>query len=175
MARKFTQKFWDDLSAGKIEDKKSEIDDKPKIPDMSISHKRCANCFWNEIDRSKGMKKMDVVDTKEKIQDTLIERNKRYGNFFGQSFITQKIKSAMKYTLNWEYLSSSQTEALEMIANKIGRILNGDPKYIDSWHDIAGYATLIEQELKEKHASKEGSISQASGNVNPQGSPTVQS
>ena len=35
-----------------------------------------------------------------------------------------------------------------MIANKIGRILNGDPNYPDSWHDIAGYATLIENELQ---------------------------
>lgn len=40
-----------------------------------------------------------------------------------------------------------------MIAGKIARIINGDPNYVDSWHDIAGYATLIEQELKEKDAN----------------------
>lgn len=34
-----------------------------------------------------------------------------------------------------------------MIVHKIGRILNGDPNYADSWHDIAGYATLIDQQL----------------------------
>lgn len=33
-----------------------------------------------------------------------------------------------------------------MIQHKIGRILNGDPAYADSWHDIAGYATLVEKE-----------------------------
>jgi len=35
-----------------------------------------------------------------------------------------------------------------MIAHKIARIINGDPNHLDSWHDIAGYATLVEQELK---------------------------
>ena len=34
-----------------------------------------------------------------------------------------------------------------MIQHKIGRILNGDQTYDDSWKDIAGYATLIVNEL----------------------------
>ena len=29
-----------------------------------------------------------------------------------------------------------------MIVHKIGRILNGDPEFHDSWHDIVGYAQL---------------------------------
>lgn len=37
---------------------------------------------------------------------------------------------------------------LEMIAHKIARILNGDPNYADNWHDIAGYATLIDLQLQ---------------------------
>lgn len=36
----------------------------------------------------------------------------------------------------------------EMIAHKIARILNGDPNYADNWHDIAGYATLIDLQLQ---------------------------
>lgn len=39
-------------------------------------------------------------------------------------------------------------EALEMIQTKVGRILTGDPTHRDSWHDIAGYAVLIEQLLE---------------------------
>ena len=34
-----------------------------------------------------------------------------------------------------------------MIAHKIGRILNGDPNYLDSWIDIVGYAQLIVDRL----------------------------
>ncbi len=56
----------------------------------------------------------------------------------------------MRTREGWIRLSFSQREALEMIAHKIGRILNGDPDYADSWHDIAGYAKLVEDELNEK-------------------------
>ena len=35
-----------------------------------------------------------------------------------------------------------------MIASKIARIVNGDPDYADNWHDIAGYARLVEKELE---------------------------
>lgn len=34
-----------------------------------------------------------------------------------------------------------------MIAHKLGRIINGDPNYSDSWHDIAGYAKLVADRL----------------------------
>ena len=34
-----------------------------------------------------------------------------------------------------------------MIQHKIARVLNGDPNYPDNWHDIAGYARLVEREL----------------------------
>lgn len=45
-------------------------------------------------------------------------------------------------------LDPDQREALEMIAHKIARILNGDPNYADSWVDIAGYAKLIADRLQ---------------------------
>ena len=28
------------------------------------------------------------------------------------------------------------------------KILNGDPNYVDNWHDIIGYAKLIEDRLR---------------------------
>lgn len=43
-------------------------------------------------------------------------------------------------------------EALEMIAHKIARILNGDLSYPDSWHDIAGYALRVEARLRDGEA-----------------------
>ena len=45
-------------------------------------------------------------------------------------------------------LDPDQREALEMIAHKIARIVNGDPNYADSWVDIAGYATLVADRLQ---------------------------
>ena len=44
-------------------------------------------------------------------------------------------------------MDDDQVEALEMIAHKIGRIINGDHSYSDSWHDIAGYAKLVADRL----------------------------
>jgi hypothetical protein len=56
----------------------------------------------------------------------------------------------MRLAGGWGSLRADQREALEMIATKIGRILNGNRDHIDSWHDIAGYAKLIEHRLNGK-------------------------
>ena len=79
------------------------------------------------------------------IDATLEERGGRYGLFSGHARITWNIKRAMAESPNWGKLTDAQHEALEMIAHKIGRILNGDPDYADSWNDIAGYATLVQR------------------------------
>ena len=81
------------------------------------------------------------------IEKVLEERGKRYGEFVDHAFITQNIKRAMVNSPNWKCLSADMKEALEMIAHKIGRILNGDPNYADSWTDIVGYAKLVERDL----------------------------
>jgi hypothetical protein len=49
---------------------------------------------------------------------------------------------------NWFNLNYDQREALDMICSKMARIMNGDPNYVDSWEDIAGYATLVANRLK---------------------------
>lgn len=84
---------------------------------------------------------------KEGIDATLAERGSRYGAFTGHAAITQEIKRAMQRGSKWNQLADDQKEALEMVAHKIGRILNGDPNYLDSWHDIIGYIKLVEDRL----------------------------
>ena len=85
----------------------------------------------------------------QSVTATLTERGKRYGAFTGHAEIAQQLKAVMR---SYEAkrgcdLSPDQREALEMIAHKIARILNGDPDYADSWHDIAGYAQLVADRL----------------------------
>lgn len=84
------------------------------------------------------------------MQKVLKERGDRYGRFDHHSEITQALKRDMRsFDLSkWAKLEPDQKESLEMIAHKIGRILNGDPNYEDSWRDIAGYATLVADRLK---------------------------
>lgn len=82
------------------------------------------------------------------IATTLAERGKRYGEFTSHASITQGLKDRMRLSPQWINLGQDQCESLEMIAHKIGRILNGDPNYADSWRDIAGYAQLVANRLE---------------------------
>ena len=93
------------------------------------------------------------------IKEVLAERGSRYGEFVDHAFITQSIKRAMKNSSYWNHLSDDMKESLEMIAHKMGRILNGDPSYIDSWTDIVGYAKLVEDYLKRKEKKNNEIIS----------------
>lgn len=84
------------------------------------------------------------------ITQTLTDRGSRYGKFEGHAEIAQRLKAIMRvYEAERGCdLDPDQREALEMIAHKIARILNGDPNYADSWIDIAGYAQLIADRLE---------------------------
>lgn len=81
------------------------------------------------------------------IENTLEQRGTRYGIFAEHARITQNIKRAMQDSPNWQTLRDDQREALEMTAHKIGRILNGDPDYHDSWYDVIGYTKLVADTL----------------------------
>lgn len=82
------------------------------------------------------------------IDKTLEERGKRYGSFDSHVRVTQSLKCQMYNAPQWGNLCAYQREALEMVAHKIGRILNGDPNYIDSWKDCIGYLQLVVNELQ---------------------------
>jgi len=85
--------------------------------------------------------------SRNQVSATLKERGKRYGDFAEVARIAQNLKDAMKDSPNWDSLTPAMKESLEVQASKMGRILNGDPFYADNWHDIAGYAQLVEQTL----------------------------
>ena len=90
------------------------------------------------------------------IRDMLDERAVRYGAFPNHATISQSLKSALfsvRPDVSQHLLTNTQQEALEMICHKMARIVNGDPDYRDNWDDIAGYATLVSDELKRVEAS----------------------
>jgi len=82
------------------------------------------------------------------VDAVLEERGSRYGSFRGHADVTQRIKHVIMRGDSWHKMAPDQKEALEMIAHKIGRIINGDPDYADSWIDIAGYAKLVAMRLE---------------------------
>lgn len=81
------------------------------------------------------------------IDATLAERGTRYGDFSDHARVCQALKKVQMMQPGWERLSAVQKQALEVIADKIARILTGDPDYDDNWHDIQGYAKLVEDRL----------------------------
>ncbi len=91
---------------------------------------------------------LDKMVPKINIDKILEERGSRYGNFVSHADITQRLKKEMREYSNWNKLDPDMKEALEMIQHKIGRILNGDSTYKDSWDDICGYAKLVADRLK---------------------------
>jgi len=82
--------------------------------------------------------------------DTVLDaRGEQYGSFMRSSDTAVKIKGAIHNALarNDMHLFPDQIIALDMIAVKISRIVNGNAAYRDSWLDIAGYAKLVADRL----------------------------
>ncbi len=88
----------------------------------------------------------------EEVDKILDKRGTNYGTFLSLSQVTQRLK-AVAHQFAGQHnktFDADQAEALDMIFTKIGRILNGDANHIDSWIDIAGYATLVADRLQGK-------------------------
>lgn len=53
----------------------------------------------------------------------------------------------MRGAPGWNRCDAVKQQALTVIADKIARVLSGDPSYADNWHDMQGYARLVEERL----------------------------
>lgn len=88
------------------------------------------------------------------VENTLAERGSRYGDFTDHAELAQELQDVMRgfrklgpqgQIVNpWAKIDSVKRQALTVIADKIARILSGDPNYTDNWRDIQGYAKLAE-------------------------------
>lgn len=86
----------------------------------------------------------DQMAEVEAVRQTLKEREKQYGSFESVSDTTQRLLKVLKDGDSFDDFSDAQIEALHMICSKLARLSNGDVNHKDSWHDIQGYAKLIE-------------------------------
>jgi len=77
------------------------------------------------------------------LDKTLEERGNRYGSFEDNARVSRMLLD-VALEADKGKLSVVHIEGLDYIFKKIARIVNGDPNYDDSWHDIAGFATLVE-------------------------------
>lgn len=81
------------------------------------------------------------------LKKTLNARGGRYGDFEDGARLTQALMDKTLVSATSE-LSPVHIEALHMIFHKIARMCCGDPYYADNPHDIAGYATLLEEYIR---------------------------
>lgn len=89
-----------------------------------------------------------VYGASDPIGALLAARERTHGSYSVHANCTQLLKRVLRKFGNWKRLSPTEREALEMIMHKVGRIMAGDPHYVDHWDDIAGYASLVAKEHK---------------------------
>jgi hypothetical protein len=89
-------------------------------------------------------------DMNKTIDETLEQRGNNYGDYRDVAYTAQELKKILRYSKMWHSMEPYMQESLDMICNKAARIVNGNPYYDDSWHDICGYATLVEKQLEKK-------------------------
>lgn len=94
----------------------------------------------------------------QEVRDTLNERGGRYGRFDKHAGLADRLIRIAQFECTdlavlgkerkgWLRLAPDQRHSIRYILDKIARVLEGDPDYTDNWHDMAGYATLIEDRL----------------------------
>jgi small-conductance mechanosensitive channel len=82
--------------------------------------------------------------------DTVLDtRADQYGSFMQSADAAIRLKGIMHNAIarNDAHLFPDQILALDMIAVKLSRIVNGNASHRDSWLDIAGYAKLVADRL----------------------------
>lgn len=96
---------------------------------------------------------------KNNIIETLAERHGQYGHYTYVSKTSQLLKRTIRESPNYQTMPAYMNESLDMICNKLARILSGNYYLRDSWLDIEGYAKLVTDELDKLDAKKVPEIS----------------
>lgn len=87
---------------------------------------------------------------KDTPEATVKSRKELYGSFEGRAVVCDAVMQTLRSHPNWSRkLEPIHRHGLTMLVEKIGRIIEGNPNYLDNWHDAGGYSHLVETELKE--------------------------
>lgn len=82
--------------------------------------------------------------TVDPVSATLAQRGRVHGDYTENARITQALKRIVRESPGYRNLTADKAQTIEVILDKISRILSGDPEFTDHWHDIQGYARLSE-------------------------------
>jgi hypothetical protein len=107
-------------------------------------------CTTDELNKKQPVMITRKKDMNKTVDETLEQRGNNYGDYRDVAYAAQELKKTLRYSKSWHSMEPYMQESLDMICNKMSRIVNGNPYYDDSWHDICGYATLVEKQLEKK-------------------------
>ena len=95
----------------------------------------------------------------EDLNKTLEERGATYGDFGGHALMAERAMAEFDLPNDdsdprLRGMAPDQVAAAvhgtRMILHKLARLWNGTPGHLDTWHDIAGYATITKRVLERK-------------------------
>lgn len=89
------------------------------------------------------------------LDTTLKDRAARYGSFAAYACCAQRLKAVVDESAPHALPYIAQ-EAIAQILGKLARIIMGDPFYLDSWDDIAGYALCARRALADLSVKNAG-------------------
>jgi hypothetical protein len=81
----------------------------------------------------------------------LVQRGSVHGKFGDNATFHEYALAGMQNHREgegWKNLSARQKLALDVIQQKVARILSGDANFVDHWVDIEGYAKLVRINLE---------------------------
>jgi len=84
------------------------------------------------------------------IDEILAERAKTHGDYTEHADCTQEIMAVLAKHRRFAGLAADQKETLHMIAHKMGRVVTGNPDIAEHWDDIAGYAKLSGDRVRQR-------------------------
>lgn len=113
-----------------------------------IDEKDRQESFGDESPATVQVPHLEVVKPSSDLEETLKRRSGTHGNFVVQFDTAQRLKEVCKGGTKYDSMPEPMKEALDMVCHKLSRIVEGDPMFVDHWHDIAGYCQLIDNGLE---------------------------
>ncbi len=81
------------------------------------------------------------------IDQTLAERGKTYGPFLDKAKTVQALIDVVIHEPGWERLAADQKQCIMVCFDKFARAIHGDPNHRDNFHDVVGYAKLVDDRM----------------------------
>lgn len=88
------------------------------------------------------------------IEKTLAERGKTYGPFLEKAKTVQALIDVVIHEPGWERLAADQKQCIMVCFDKFARAIHGDPNHRDNFHDVVGYAKLVDDRMAADEAAE---------------------